>query len=34
MDGIRVPAISRDDLIRNKTASGRSKDLDDLEHLI
>ena len=33
IDGIRVPVISRDDLIRNKIASGRSKDLDDLEHL-
>lgn len=32
-DGIRVPLISLRDLKRNKRASGRHKDLEDLEHL-
>ena len=34
IDGIQVNVIGRNDLIRNKKASGRQKDLDDLEHLI
>jgi len=33
VDGIKVSLIGLDDLIQNKTASGRYKDLDDLEHL-
>jgi predicted nucleotidyltransferase len=33
LDGLRVPIISLKDLKRNKTASGRLKDLDDIEHL-
>jgi predicted nucleotidyltransferase len=33
IDGIPVSLISLDDLKRNKKASGRYKDLDDLEHL-
>jgi predicted nucleotidyltransferase len=33
LDGIKVNIISLKDLIRNKKASGRPKDLDDLEHL-
>jgi predicted nucleotidyltransferase len=33
MDGIQVPMISLDDLKANKKASGRPKDLDDLENL-
>lgn len=33
IDGIEVPIIGRDDLIRNKTASGRFTDLADLERL-
>jgi predicted nucleotidyltransferase len=33
MDGIRVDVINREHLKRNKAASGRAKDLDDLEHL-
>jgi predicted nucleotidyltransferase len=32
-DGIEVPIISLADLRTNKLASGRHKDLDDLEHL-
>ena len=32
-DGLRVPLISRDDLLRNKTASGRPKDLADVDAL-
>jgi hypothetical protein len=32
-DGIQVPLISLEDLKRNKKASGRHKDLEDLEHL-
>ncbi len=32
-DGVDVPLISLDDLKRNKKASGRHKDLEDLEHL-
>ncbi len=32
-DGVQVPLISLDDLKRNKKASGRHKDLEDLEHL-
>jgi len=31
--GIKVPLISFEDLIRNKTASARHKDLDDIEKL-
>ena len=33
LDGIQVPIISLADLKRNKTASGRPKDLDDLQQL-
>lgn len=33
LDGVPVRLISLDDLRRNKRASGRYKDLDDLEHL-
>lgn len=33
LEGIEVPMISLNDLKRNKKASGRHKDLDDLEHL-
>lgn len=33
LDDISVPFISLDDLKANKKASGRHKDLDDLEHL-
>jgi hypothetical protein len=33
LDGIEVNLISLDMLKRNKLASGRYKDLDDLEHL-
>jgi hypothetical protein len=32
-DGLDVPVIGRSVLIRNKRASGRSKDLADLDHL-
>ena len=33
LDGIRVVLIGLEDLKRNKSASGRAKDLNDLEHL-
>ncbi len=33
IDGVTVPVISLGDLKANKKASGRHKDLDDLEHL-
>lgn len=33
LDGIIVPLISLEDLKRNKLASGRTKDLADLENL-
>lgn len=33
IDGIAVNFISIDDLKKNKKASGRHKDLEDLEHL-
>jgi predicted nucleotidyltransferase len=33
LDGIRINLIGREDLRVNKKASGRYKDLDDLEHL-
>ncbi len=33
IDGVRVNVISLADLRSNKTAAGRFKDLDDLEHL-
>lgn len=33
IDGIELPIIAKEDLIRNKKASGRHKDFDDLEHL-
>jgi uncharacterized nucleotidyltransferase DUF6036 len=33
IDGVRVNLIDRDQLKINKKASGRNKDLDDLEHL-
>jgi hypothetical protein len=34
IDGLRINLISKEDLRTNKSASGRYKDLDDLEHLI
>jgi hypothetical protein len=34
LEGISVPVISREDLIANKRASGRTQDLADLERLI
>lgn len=33
IEGLSVPFISKELLKRNKTASGRSQDLADLEHL-
>lgn len=33
LDGLEVPMIALSDLKANKRASGRHKDLDDLEHL-
>jgi hypothetical protein len=33
LDGIEVPLLSLEDLKVNKRASGRAKDLNDLEHL-
>jgi predicted nucleotidyltransferase len=33
MDDLKVPIISLEDLKRNKKASGRHKDLEDIEHL-
>jgi hypothetical protein len=33
LEGISIPVIGRSDLIRNKKASGRTKDLADLEIL-
>jgi predicted nucleotidyltransferase len=33
IDGIKVDIISLADLKKNKAASGRAKDVDDLEHL-
>lgn len=33
LEDIEVPMISLEDLRKNKRASGRHKDLDDLEHL-
>jgi len=33
LDDVKVPMISLEDLRKNKKASGRHKDLDDLEHL-
>lgn len=33
LEDIEVPMISLEDLKKNKKASGRHKDLDDLEHL-
>ena len=33
MDGENVSLISKSDLLRNKSASGRHKDLDDIENL-
>ena len=33
LDGVEVSIISLRDLRKNKRASGRAKDLDDLEHL-
>ena len=32
-DGINVPVIGLEDLKRNKLASGRTKDIDDLQQL-
>ncbi len=32
-DGLKVPVISRRDLITNKKAAGRLKDLNDVQHL-
>jgi len=33
LDGVRVPFIGRDDLITNKRATGRAKDLADVDYL-
>lgn len=33
VDGVRVRFIGRDDLLANKRAAGRHKDLNDIEHL-
>ena len=33
MDGLTFPVVSREDLVRNKRASGRPKDLADLDSL-
>lgn len=33
MDGVSVGVIGREDLIANKLAAGRDKDLNDLKHL-
>lgn len=33
MDGLVLPVISREDLIRNKTSTGRNKDLGDVDRL-
>lgn len=33
VDGLRISLLAKDDLIINKQASGRHKDLDDVEHL-
>jgi hypothetical protein len=33
LDGVPVSLIGRDDLIANKRAAGRDKDLNDLSHL-
>jgi hypothetical protein len=33
IDGLQVPVISRDDLIANKRATGRTQDLEDVERL-
>jgi hypothetical protein len=33
IDGLTVPIISRDDLIKNKKASGRPQDLVDVQYL-
>ena len=33
LDGLTVPLLSKDCLIRNKRASGRDKDLEDLKRL-
>ena len=33
IDGLKINLIALDDLVANKIASGRHKDLDDVEHL-
>jgi predicted nucleotidyltransferase len=33
LDGVRIKLIGREDLLANKRAAGRHKDLNDLEHL-
>jgi predicted nucleotidyltransferase len=33
MDGINISLVSREDLLANKRAAGRAKDLNDLKHL-
>ena len=33
VDGLQVPFIGRDDLLKNKRATGRPKDLLDVEYL-
>jgi hypothetical protein len=34
IDGVEVNVIDREQLLANKRAAGRHKDLDDVEHLI
>jgi predicted nucleotidyltransferase len=33
LDGVQVTLIAKDDLVANKRAAGRQKDLNDLKHL-
>lgn len=33
LDGVEMPILSRNDLVRNKKAIGRKKDLADVDHL-
>jgi hypothetical protein len=34
LDGVPVYLVGKEELIRNKRASGRAQDLADLEHLL